>query len=519
MLVACGAATPAVVAPLGVEIPNGSPVSMLVLTKPVEHEVRAVMNTPRAAVRPNPGSTFALDHDWYEEHITEHADGTFSIPDEWSRNWPTKRPNSSPATPNSSRRPGRSATSRSPVTANLSSANSARCPAASWPSPTPEPRSGSSPANSSSGEILTGKKHPMLATFRPGRSPNPPARELAAEAEIGSNHSREWATAPPSPIRVPVYFEGMDVLDWLLDADPSIRWQVLRDLTDAPAEDVHTERAKRRYRGWGAGCCAEGEDGQWDASPFFPSPYDHSEGPALDRHDFSLLLLREFGLEPQSEGPAAPLPSCENSRWEEGGQPFFHGEVEPCINGMAVALEPISAKTSTAWSRGCSANSSRTAAGTARRNGAPPGHPSPPRSTCSKGCWNTNAPPAGRRVGRGPAARRGVPARTRLLRRKSTGELIERTGCSSPTRRAGFTTCSAAWTTSGTPAAPRTNGSRKRLSVLRSKRQPDGTGLLKNTHPGRIHFALEDGDGRPSRWNTLRALRVLKWYEQARAGK
>jgi glycine/D-amino acid oxidase-like deaminating enzyme len=55
---------------------------MLVLTKPVEHGVRTVMNTPRAAVRPNPGSTFALDHDWYEEHITEHGDGSFSIPDD-----------------------------------------------------------------------------------------------------------------------------------------------------------------------------------------------------------------------------------------------------------------------------------------------------------------------------------------------------------------------------------------------------------------------------------------------------
>jgi glycine/D-amino acid oxidase-like deaminating enzyme len=81
VLVACGAATPAVVAPLGVDIPNGSPVSMLVLTKPVEHDVRAALNTPRAAVRPNPGSTLALDHDWYEERITEHGDGSFSIPD------------------------------------------------------------------------------------------------------------------------------------------------------------------------------------------------------------------------------------------------------------------------------------------------------------------------------------------------------------------------------------------------------------------------------------------------------
>ena len=50
------------------------------------------------------------------------------------------------------------------------------------------------------------------------------------------------------------------------------------------------------------------------------------------------------------------------------------------------------------------------------------------------------------------------------------------------------------------------------VQVLRSKQQPDGTWLLENTHPGDVHFALEDGDGRPSRWNTLRALRVLRWY-------
>jgi hypothetical protein len=50
------------------------------------------------------------------------------------------------------------------------------------------------------------------------------------------------------------------------------------------------------------------------------------------------------------------------------------------------------------------------------------------------------------------------------------------------------------------------------VDLVRSKQQPDGTWLLENSHPGRIHFAMEDGDGRPSRWNTLRALRVLRWY-------
>jgi hypothetical protein len=53
------------------------------------------------------------------------------------------------------------------------------------------------------------------------------------------------------------------------------------------------------------------------------------------------------------------------------------------------------------------------------------------------------------------------------------------------------------------------------LELVTAKRQADGTWLLENTHPGEVHFPLEDGDGRPSRWNTLRALRVLRWSGRA----
>jgi len=49
------------------------------------------------------------------------------------------------------------------------------------------------------------------------------------------------------------------------------------------------------------------------------------------------------------------------------------------------------------------------------------------------------------------------------------------------------------------------------VELLRSKQQPTGIWLLDHTHSGTVHFALEDGDGQPSRWNTLSALRVLKW--------
>jgi hypothetical protein len=64
----------------------------------------------------------------------------------------------------------------------------------------------------------------------------------------------------------------------------------------------------------------------------------------------------------------------------------------------------------------------------------------------------------------------------------------------------------------GDPPDPRVD---EAMELLRSKQQPDGMWLLENTHPGKVHFPLEDGDGLPSRWNTLRAMRVLRWYERS----
>lgn len=79
VLVACGPQTPDVVAPLGVNIPNGSPVSMLVTSHPVAYKLRAVLNTPRAAVRPNPDSTLAVDHDWYEAEIQQTGEHEYQV--------------------------------------------------------------------------------------------------------------------------------------------------------------------------------------------------------------------------------------------------------------------------------------------------------------------------------------------------------------------------------------------------------------------------------------------------------
>jgi glycine/D-amino acid oxidase-like deaminating enzyme len=169
VLVACGAATPAVVAPLGVEIPNGSPVSMLVVTKPVAHDVRAVMNTPRAAVRPNPGSTFALDHDWYEGRITEHADGTFSIPDDVVQELADEaskliagNPDLKPASWKIGYKPIPG--DGEPVFGELG-----QVPGCFVAFTHSGATLGLIAGELLAGEILTGNRHPMLATFRPGR--------------------------------------------------------------------------------------------------------------------------------------------------------------------------------------------------------------------------------------------------------------------------------------------------------------------------------------------------------------
>jgi hypothetical protein len=313
----------------------------------------------------------------------------------------------------------------------------------------------------------------------------------------------------------------MDVLGWLLDSDPSIRWQVLRDLTDAPAEAVLAERARVATEGWGDRLLAlQGDDGQWDGGTFFPSPYDESEiGQPWTATAYSLLLLRDFGLEPGSEGARRAVKLVrENSRWEEGGQPFFDGEVEPCINGMTVGLgayfgEDVDGVVARllgeqladgGWN--CEAERGSTRSSFATTINMLEGLLDHERAT-----GGTPSSVAARRRGEEYMLERA------LLRRKSTGDLINADWLqfSYPTRW--FYDLLLGLEYFRDAGGPPDERLAEAIEVLRSKRQPDGTWLLENTHPGRIHFDLEEGDRRPSRWNTLRALRVLTWYWQASA--
>src|SRR5205085_8561029 len=101
-----------------------------------------------------------------------------------------------------------------------------------------------------------------------------------------------------------VILSRMKVLDWLLDTDPAIRWQVLRDLVHAPAEVVAAERARVATEGWGARLLAlQGEDGQWAGGACFPAEgWQHrEEGQPWTSTLPILQLLCDFGIDPSSE--------------------------------------------------------------------------------------------------------------------------------------------------------------------------------------------------------------------------
>ena len=129
----------------------------------------------------------------------------------------------------------------------------------------------------------------------------------------------------------------ISVLRWLLDSDPSIRWQVLRDLTDAPADEVGAERARVATEGAGARLLAlQAPDGRWGGAAW---------NRGWDSTMHVLLLLMQMGLDPASDEARRAVGLVRDRvTWQGCGpqeaddNPFFAGEVEPCINGQVGAV-------------------------------------------------------------------------------------------------------------------------------------------------------------------------------------
>ena len=315
------------------------------------------------------------------------------------------------------------------------------------------------------------------------------------------------------------------IMEWLLSSDPAIRWQVLRDLADASAEAVAVERAKTVTEGWGARLLAlQGEDGQWAGGACFPAAstngWEKEEGQPWTSTLPTLQLLHDFGVDANSERVRHAIELVkQNCRWEHAGQPFFDGEVEPCINGRTVTLGVY-------FGQNMDAVVSRLLG-----------------EQLEDGGWNCEAERGSVRSSfattinvlegllaheqKTGGSRESIAARRRgeeyllerkLLRRKSTGEVVDPAWLqfSFPVRwqydvlRALEYFRSSSQASGDAAPDPRL---REAIELVRSKQQPDGCWILENTHPGQVHFELEEGDNQPSRWNTLRSLRVLRWYD------
>ncbi len=300
------------------------------------------------------------------------------------------------------------------------------------------------------------------------------------------------------------------VRDWLLDSDPSIRWQVMRDLLDEPGEVVAAERAKVATEGWGARLLAlQGADGRWAGRPW--------------SHDWTdtfhvLELLRRFGLDPESE-PARRAVGLviEHVTWRDpdfespwADNRFFDGEVEPCINGNVVAtgsyfgvdMAPLVDRLlgeqlpDGGWN--CEVENGATVSSFGTTINVLEGLLEHERAI-----GGSAEVRAARQRGEAYMLER------RLFRRKSTGEVID-----------------ASWLQFSFPTWYHYDVLRgldylrdadvelddrvaEAIEVVEGHRGPDGRWPLENVHAGETYLEMDDGEGKPSRWNTLRAMRVL----------
>jgi hypothetical protein len=311
----------------------------------------------------------------------------------------------------------------------------------------------------------------------------------------------------------------MSVIDWLLDGDPAIRWQVLRDLEHAPADAVAAERARVEHEGWGARLLTlEDPDGLWDGGACFPASYRGGEpGQPWTATMHTLQTLQLLGLEPASEAAQNSIALvAENGRWEHAGQRYFDGEVEPCINGrtietgvyFGVDVAPIVERLlderldDGGWN--CEAENGSVRSSIDTTINVLDGLLAFERATGGSGEVR-----AARRAGEEYLLKR------RLFRRKSTGALVDPAYVDFAFPyywRYDVLRALDYFRLAGVNPDPRMT---EAVDVVRSKRQPDGRWLLDRIHPGRVHFDLEGPVGTPSRWNTLRALRVLDWWDGA----
>ena len=274
-----------------------------------------------------------------------------------------------------------------------------------------------------------------------------------------------------------------------------------------PTEEVAAERAKVATEGWGARLLARQEaNGRWGGDP------DNPEWTCL----LSLLWLRDMGLDPSStEARRAVALIRDNVTWHWwDNKPFFEGEVEPCINGRVVSVGSYfrqdvrglvdrllgeqmddggwNCEQEHGSTRGSFHTTINVLEGLAEHERATGGSPAVTAARERGQEYllerRTASPAFDRRDHRSDLYRVLVP--NRLLLRRPAGAGVS-AACRGPAGR----------------ADDRGDRPRRARSAART-----GGGRLENPHPEQLDLGMDEAEGQPSRWNTLRALRVLDWY-------
>lgn len=310
-------------------------------------------------------------------------------------------------------------------------------------------------------------------------------------------------------------------MDWLLDSDPSIRWQVMRDLLDEPADAVAAERALIATEGWGARLLAlQDQRGYWGGDEY---------GMRGERTSttWTLHLLRRLGIDPYAPETRAVIERVRDGvTWREFDDlPYFHGEVEECINGGVLALAAYFGE----LGQGSDRIIERLLGERLPDGGwnCDPIEESQVSSFDSTLCvlegllaYERTSGTAGGPSPEEEAAVREARHRGEeyllersLFKRRSTGEVANERYLTFAFPPYWFYDVLRAldhFREVGGWPDPRLADA---IAVVLEQRGDDGRWPASAPRRGEVHFAVEASEGEPSRWNTLRALRVLRWYE------
>jgi hypothetical protein len=313
-------------------------------------------------------------------------------------------------------------------------------------------------------------------------------------------------------------------LRWLLDSDPAVRWQVMRHLIGEAPDTIAAERSRVATEGWGAELLArQSPAGNWGEGP-------HGWREDLPQEDrgllialYSLTVLMDLGLDPASRQARTMIDRVDKKLVFRrlGDRPFLDGETEPCINGRILGIgtyfkEPNDALADQLLGEQLEDGGWNCEAPRSRRSSfhsticVLEGLLEYERAECERTGRKSAAITKARKRGEDYLLERG------MFRSLRTGEVINKRWLrfSFPTfwhydelrgldylRKAGI----------------KPDGRvREAVEVVIKRRHQNGRWPLNLLHPEYIPLEMESGVGKASRWNTLRALRVLRWYNEAK---